>query len=43
MVNQTKIFSFKIIRQAKNVFPKDVKRTVYEEICRVGNLKAEFQ
>ena len=28
MVNQNKIFSFKIKRQAKNVFPSDVKRTV---------------
>ena len=28
MVNQNKIFSFKIKRQAKNVFPRDVKRTV---------------
>ena len=28
MVNQNKIFSFKIKRQAKNVFPGDVERTV---------------
>ena len=28
MVNQNKIFSFKIKRQAKNVFPRDVERTV---------------
>ena len=28
MVIQNKIFSFKIKRQAKNVFPSDVERTV---------------
>ena len=28
MVNQNKIFSFTIKRQAKNVFPRDVERTV---------------
>ena len=28
MVNQNKIFSFKIKRQAKNIFPRDVERTV---------------
>ena len=28
MVNQNKIFSFKIKHQAKNVFPRDVERTV---------------
>ena len=28
MVNQNKIFSFELKRQAKNVFPKDVERTV---------------
>ena len=28
MVNQNKIFSFEIKRQAKNVFPRDVERTV---------------
>ena len=28
MVNQNKIFSFKIKRQAKSVFPSDVERTV---------------
>ena len=28
MVNQNKILSFKIKRQAKNVFPNDVERTV---------------
>ena len=28
MVDQNKIFSFKIKRQAKNVFPKDVERTI---------------
>ena len=28
MVNQNKIFSFKMKRQAKNVFPRDVERTV---------------
>ena len=28
MVNQDKIFSFIIKRQAKNVFPNDVERTV---------------
>ena len=28
MVKQNKIFSFKIKRQAKNVFPRDVERTV---------------
>ena len=28
MVNQNKIFSFKIKRQAKNVFSNDVERTV---------------
>ena len=28
MVNQNKIFSFKIKRQAKAVFPRDVKSTV---------------
>ena len=28
MVNQNKIFSFKIKRQAKNFFPRDVERTV---------------
>ena len=28
MVNQNKIFSFKIKRHAKNVFPRDVERTV---------------
>ena len=31
MVNQNKIFSFKIKRQAKNLFPSDVKRTVAVE------------
>ena len=28
MVNQNKIFSFKIKHQAKNVFPSDLERTV---------------
>ena len=28
MVNQNKIFSFKIKRQAESVFPRDVERTV---------------
>ena len=28
MVNQNKIFSFELKRQAKNVFPRDVERTV---------------
>ena len=28
MDNQNKIFSFKIKRQTKNVFPRDVERTV---------------
>ena len=28
MVNQNKTFSFKIKRQAKDVFPSDVERTV---------------
>ena len=28
MVNQNKIYSFKIKRQAKNAFPRDVERTV---------------
>ena len=28
MVNQNKIFSFKIKRPAENVFPRDVERTV---------------
>ena len=28
MVNQNKIFSFNIKRQAKNIFPRDVERTV---------------
>ena len=28
MVTQNKIFSFKIKRKAKNVFPNDVERTV---------------
>ena len=28
MINQNKIFSFKIKCQAKNVFPSDVERTV---------------
>ena len=28
MVSQNKIFSFKIKRQAKNVYPRDVERTV---------------
>ena len=28
MVNKNKIFSFKIKRQAKNVFPRDVERIV---------------
>ena len=28
MVNENKIFSFKIKRQAKNVFPRDVERIV---------------
>ena len=28
MVNQNKIFSFKIKGQAKNIFPSDVERTV---------------
>ena len=32
MVNQNKIFSFKIQREAKNVFPRDVERTVGNEI-----------
>ena len=32
MVNQNTIFSFKIKRQAKNIFPRDVKRTVGLEI-----------
>ena len=30
MVNQNKIFSFKIKRQAKNVFQRDVERTVVD-------------
>ena len=30
MVNQNKIFSFKIKRQAKKVFPSDVERTVIQ-------------
>ena len=29
MVNQNKIFSFKIKCQAKNIFPSDVERTTY--------------
>ena len=28
MVNQNKMFSFKIKRQAENVFPSDIERTV---------------
>ena len=28
MVNQNKIFSFKIKRQVKNIFPNNVKKTV---------------
>ena len=28
MVNQNKTYSFKIKRQAKNIFPRDVERTV---------------
>ena len=32
MVNQNKIFSFKIKRQAKNIFPRDVERTVHEQV-----------
>ena len=31
MVNQNKIFSFKIKGQGKNFFPSDVKRTVHYE------------
>ena len=30
MVNRNKIFSFRIKRQAKNVFPNDVERTVVQ-------------
>ena len=30
MVNQNKIFSFKIKRQVKNVFPRDVERTIVD-------------
>ena len=36
MVHQNKIFSFKIKRQAKNVFPRDVKRTVDPWLSKVG-------
>ena len=38
MVNQNKIFSFEIKRQAKNVFPKDVKRTVGIVLTRIVNI-----
>ena len=41
MVNQNKIFSFEIKCQAKNLFPRDVERTVVEighEIISVGIL-----
>ena len=31
MVNQNKTFSFRIKRQEKKVFPKDVERTVDED------------
>ena len=34
MVNQNKILSFKIKRQAKNVFLRDVERTV-EDLFRI--------
>ena len=35
MINQNKIFSFKIKRQAKKNFPNDVERTVdtYLHVC----------
>ena len=39
MVNRNKMFSFKIKRQAKNVFPSDVERTVGRKklvyICKI--------
>ena len=41
MVNQNKMFSFKIKRQAKYVFPRDVERTV--DRCASEKLKTEWQ
>ena len=42
MVNQNKIFSFKIKRQAENVFPSDVERTVekYSRLITLYPLKS---
>ena len=37
MVNQNKLFSFKTKRQTKNVFPRDVERTV-DNIYTIQNL-----
>ena len=40
MVNENKIFSFKIKRQAKNVFLRDVERTVaYNAINKMQSSK----
>ena len=36
MVNQNKIFSFEIKRQAKNLFPRDVEKTVSVFIYALG-------
>ena len=39
MVNQNKIFSFKIKRQSKNIFPRDVERTVVRVfVVRMKNI-----
>ena len=42
MVNQNKIFSFKIKRQAKTVFPSEVERTVVVYKQYTGELMTAF-
>ena len=41
MVNQNKIFSFKIKRQAKNVLPRDVERTVKATLTQHSSSKTQ--
>ena len=41
MVNQSKLFSFKIKRQAKTVFPSDIERTVVKISRKCHNYQAQ--
>ena len=43
MVNQNKIFSFEIKRQAKNIFPRDVERTVVSIISITSGDDFKYQ